>query len=184
MTDMEETPKRRWFRFTLRALLIIILLVSLPLAWLRAELRQAERELVATRALNELDCDVYYSAGEEPDGELLLTRFQPHRGLIESCFGHQFLNPVVAVTFSSHIGETELRALIPTLRSFSELKQLIFPIVPYVSNADLLRLQEDFPNCQVARLGYADPPYMRFIDDLPDQDSNYRHVGPPPPPAE
>ena len=32
MTD-NPTPKRRWFRFSLRTLLIVVVLLSLPLGW-------------------------------------------------------------------------------------------------------------------------------------------------------
>ena len=79
------------------------------------------------------------------------------------------------------INETELRRLVPSLRSFSKLEEIVFPAVPYVSNADLMRLQEEFPDCRIARLGYVDPPRLRYIENLQDEDPKYRYVDRPSP---
>ena len=79
---MDEKPKPRWLTFSLRALLASIFLLSIPVAWLGAELQQAERELMAIRELQQLDCEVYYVDREQPDGEILLSYVPRDRGVL------------------------------------------------------------------------------------------------------
>lgn len=47
-------PKRRWFQFRLRTLLIAILLLSLPLSWFAVALQRARRQRQAVEAIREL----------------------------------------------------------------------------------------------------------------------------------
>jgi hypothetical protein len=46
------TSRRRWFRFSLRTLLIFVIVVAIPLAWIAKERRQSQHEL---RLAEELD---------------------------------------------------------------------------------------------------------------------------------
>ena len=59
MTD-KPARKRRWFRFSLRTLLIVVMLLSLPLGWLAMKMIQAERQRRAVEAIQEAGGEVFY----------------------------------------------------------------------------------------------------------------------------
>jgi len=51
---MNETPKsRRWFQFSLRTLLVVMLLASMALGWVTAKMQQAKRQREAVAALQD-----------------------------------------------------------------------------------------------------------------------------------
>ena len=60
MTQTNSTPKRRWFRFNLRTLLIAVVLLSLPLGWLTMKMRQAERQRRVVETIREAGGEVSY----------------------------------------------------------------------------------------------------------------------------
>jgi hypothetical protein len=53
MTDAK--PKRRWFSFSLRALLVLVLIVALPMAWLSWQLSIARDRLAMLKQI-EVEC--------------------------------------------------------------------------------------------------------------------------------
>ena len=48
---MPDNPKRRWFRFSLRSLLVLVVVVAIPLGWIAKERRQSQREKVIAEQL-------------------------------------------------------------------------------------------------------------------------------------
>ena len=49
-----DKPRRRWFRFSLRTLLILVAVAAIPMAWVAHERRQSEKErLVAEQLLKQ-----------------------------------------------------------------------------------------------------------------------------------
>lgn len=72
-------PKRRWLRFSLRTLLIVIMLSSLPLGWLAMKMVQAKRQRRAVEAIEEAggwvqyDCVVDESSKPQPPVPAWLT---------------------------------------------------------------------------------------------------------------
>ncbi len=67
---MEETtkPKRRRFQFSLRTLLLAVLLLSLPLSWLATRMERARRQKEAVKAIQELGGSVIYNGNRLPGG--------------------------------------------------------------------------------------------------------------------
>ncbi len=61
-----EPPKRRWFQFRLRTLLIAILVLSLPLSWFAVKLEKARRQREAVEALKGVGCQLCYGRGYTP----------------------------------------------------------------------------------------------------------------------
>jgi hypothetical protein len=43
MTDTTR-PKRRWFQYSLRTLLVFMVLASIPMSWLAVKMQQARRQ--------------------------------------------------------------------------------------------------------------------------------------------
>ena len=52
MTDRK--PKRRWFQYSLRTLLVFVTLSAIPCSWLSVKMRQAERQRQAATAIEKL----------------------------------------------------------------------------------------------------------------------------------
>jgi hypothetical protein len=48
------TPRRRWLQFTLRTMLVLILIVSVPLGWFAHKLREAREHRAAVKAIQTL----------------------------------------------------------------------------------------------------------------------------------
>ncbi len=48
------TPRRRWFRYSLRTLFVLVLFACTGMSWLAMKMRQAKREQAAVKAIEEL----------------------------------------------------------------------------------------------------------------------------------
>ena len=46
-----DLPKRRWFQFSLRTLLVFVTLCAIPCSWLAVKLRQMKREEAAAAVI-------------------------------------------------------------------------------------------------------------------------------------
>jgi hypothetical protein len=69
MTTALDKPKRRWLRFSLRSLLLLVLVVAVSLAW---AIHKARQQGIAVAALKEMGCFVNYdNAGSGSPAEWL-----------------------------------------------------------------------------------------------------------------
>jgi hypothetical protein len=57
-------PRRHWFRFSLRAMLLLVLAGGVAIGWTMHKVREQGR---AVSALEKLGCRVFYVGGESPD---------------------------------------------------------------------------------------------------------------------
>ena len=72
MAGMNTKPKRRWFRFSLRSLLVLIAVLAVPIVWLGKEWRQSKHEQEVAEQLRKLGFSVElkgpYDSGFWPGG--------------------------------------------------------------------------------------------------------------------
>ena len=60
------TPKRRWYQFSLRALLVFVVLVSIGMSWVAVRKQRVRRQREAVRAIEKLGGDVRYEEAQTP----------------------------------------------------------------------------------------------------------------------
>lgn len=63
----DESPKRhKWFQFTLRTLLVAVLVLSVPLSWFAVRMEQSRKQKRSIEALEAVGCGISYEAKELP----------------------------------------------------------------------------------------------------------------------
>lgn len=65
----DPNPRRRWFQYSLRALLVLVLLCSIAASWLAVKMRAARRQREAVEAISAFAHVEYYheqNAGPDP----------------------------------------------------------------------------------------------------------------------
>ncbi len=55
-------PKRRWFQYSLRTLLVFVTVCALACSWLAVKMRQAERQREAAKAIEKLGGQVFWDS--------------------------------------------------------------------------------------------------------------------------
>jgi hypothetical protein len=98
LSQTKTTPRRRRFRFSLRTLLMVVVLLSVPMGWFALKMRQAERQRQAVEAIQKAGGYVAYDYefyGSGPPGPAWLRRL-----LCEDFFAN-----VVLVHFSMRFGD-------------------------------------------------------------------------------
>jgi hypothetical protein len=75
-----SNPKRRWFRFSLRTLLVFVTIASAGFGWLATKVRAKQREREAVRALLELDCDIVYAGQPFSEDGIMWDDYRVPRG--------------------------------------------------------------------------------------------------------
>ena len=70
--DSNPKPKRRWLQFSVRGLLLLMLVVAVPLGWAMDKVRH-QRDAVS--ALEKMGCDVEYRWDTWPAPFCLLASF-------------------------------------------------------------------------------------------------------------
>jgi len=64
---MDAKPKRRWFRFSLRTLLVLATIACAGFGWLGVKMQQARRQQQAVEKLEKLGARVVYDYQIDPD---------------------------------------------------------------------------------------------------------------------
>ena len=104
-----ETPKRRWFQFRLRTLLIAIVVLSLPLSWFAVKMERARRQREMVKTVCEAGGNVIYG-----------KPWYPVPKWMRDFFGDDLFFPVVDVGFPGALGDNE----VPCLKGQTRLKTL------------------------------------------------------------
>lgn len=94
---IDATPKRRWLRFSLRTLLIVVVLLSLALGWLAKEMVRAERQRTAVEAIREAGGWVYYDWEVKGSGSHTGGQESPVPALLVKLMGEDFFSDVAGV---------------------------------------------------------------------------------------
>jgi internalin A len=112
----ETKPKRRWYQFSIRALLIFVGLCALLCSWYAVRMRVAEQQRVAVEELRKTGAEVHYDY--QGCVELDIPDREPSK-LLQNIFGIDFLSYATGVRCNSGINPSGLRALkdLPRLRN-------------------------------------------------------------------
>jgi hypothetical protein len=128
------TPRRRWLQFTLRTMLVLILIVSVPLGWFAHKLRQAEQQREAVREIEEIGGTAVQCPNFDPR-DSWASRV-PSR--LRRTLGDEFFVTVNYVSLSgARITDTDLMRL----RAFPRLRAL-YARRCRVTDAGLVHLRE------------------------------------------
>jgi hypothetical protein len=98
MNTGNPEPKRRWFQFSLRMLLVLIAVVAIGCGWVAYELNQARQQRQIVAAIRHLGGDVDYDCHDDPS--------KLNAEWLVETFGLDFCNDVVRVTFRESNGTT------------------------------------------------------------------------------
>ena len=104
----DERPKLRWFRFSLRTLLVAVLVLSVPLSWLAVKLEKARQQRNAWVALESLGAYMLYDWGDDwgrlpstisnPFSPEATKALQPDSSWLRDVFGNDFFDRVESVS--------------------------------------------------------------------------------------
>ena len=104
--------KRRWFQFRLRTLLILVLLVSLLLAWFASELQQAENQREIVEWVRERGGYVLYDY-QSRNGKDVLNSL-PGRERVREFIGDDLFAEVTVVSlYNTQATDAEMKRLQP-----------------------------------------------------------------------
>jgi hypothetical protein len=114
-------PKRRWYQFRMRTLLVFVLLLSVPLSWFAWKLQKARRQREAVEAIVEAGGYVYYDFQIDETGAEI-TGAQPTAPVwLRKSLGDDFFRAVTTVDLSgTQVTNTGLECL----RGLNNLKEL------------------------------------------------------------
>ena len=140
---MSEKPKRRWFQFSLRALLVLTLLVCCGLGWLGHSLRLARERVQAIAECDQAGIYVYQYE-PTPLGRAL-RRWTALDRFVRARFGDSLLSSPSAVSAFSLRGD-RVEFLVSRLKLFPALKTLI---LGNIDDETRQRIEEELPHVDV-----------------------------------
>ncbi len=85
------TPKLRWFQFSLKLLLVLMLLVSIGMSWVAVRLQRARRQKEAAECLVRLGWQIEYDCQIDEKGNFSDAK-PPQRGWLRSFLGDDFFD--------------------------------------------------------------------------------------------
>ena len=112
---MEVEPpkrKRRWFQFSLRTLLIFVLVCAVGSAWLGVIAKRANRQRVAVETIKKAGGTVYYDYQADADGVLRFPPSSPaYPEWLKNGLGVDYFSNVVRVSLNSRSDAGSFEAL-------------------------------------------------------------------------
>jgi hypothetical protein len=134
--DAKPNIKRHWFRFSLRALLLLVTIASVGFGWFAYKLRQAQRQKEAVEAIDKLGWFVKYDYEVDPKGGLLASPTPPGPIWLRELLGVDFFASVAVV---QNNGESFTDAQLVHLQGIPGLKSL-YMLDTKTTDAGLLHL--------------------------------------------
>lgn len=97
---MDDKPKRRWFSYSLRTLLVFVTIASVGFGWLGMKMRQAERQRQAIEVIQALGGAVFYDYERDFNEIFNPSPTPPGPEWIRDFLGDNFFAEVTAVNLS------------------------------------------------------------------------------------
>jgi hypothetical protein len=145
-----EKRKRRWYQFSLRALLVLVLLVSVGMSWFAAKLEKARRQKEAVQAIGKLGGFVIYEGNRLPTGEVPhgAPRVQaPWPSWLETVLGQDFFWDAERVYWYGNCPELT-DTVLGYLRDLPGLR-LVCLEDTQVTPEGVKKLREALPECEI-----------------------------------
>ncbi len=159
------TPRRRWFQYSLRTLLLVMLLVSIGMSWFAVKVQKARRQRTVVEAIKKLGGEVKfdYEYGDQLPGN------SADPGWFRNLLEEDFFATVVYVSFiDSRVTDDDLESLkeltqlrglnfcgtqvgdagLEHLRELSHLKHL-FLMNTLATDEGAAKLHQALPNCTI-----------------------------------
>ncbi len=176
MDDSRPSKSRRpWLRFSLRALLVLVLLLSVPLGWFSWKMDRAREQREVVEGISELGGYIIYDYEFDETGELIWEAEPTTPAWLRKWLGDDFFCDVTRVGCSStHFTDAELEHLkgltnlkslhlksmqvtdagLEHLKGLTNLKEL-WLLNTQATEDGVKKLQEALPDCEIihARVG-------------------------------
>ena len=148
----------RRFQFTVRSLLVLVVVVAAPCSWMAVEMKKAREQREAVDLLyrwssSSLTGELCYDSGttvmfdHKYDEYRILPKPQPEPERLRNLLGDDFFREVVRVTLrGNQITDVSLERL----EEFTQLKQLGL-IDTKVTDEGVAKLKQALPNCKIVR---------------------------------
>src|SRR5438105_3654978 len=96
-TNPIHPPKRRWYQYSLRSLLIFMTVTGTGLGFLGIRVQQRHRQKLAAEAIVKSNGEVYYDYQCDAEGEENSNAASPQLSWLRSVFGNEFCDSIVTV---------------------------------------------------------------------------------------
>jgi hypothetical protein len=160
-SEKPAKPPQRWFRFSLRTLLIVVTVLAVPLGWVGWRLRQVRREQATIAWVVEIGGRVYFPSGASgaAGGERSWWVKNTAKWFGERAWGVHFrnkqvsdLSPLVELKNLKTLNfrDTQVSDLTP-LAALESLNQLLI-YNTQVSYEQVQELRQALPNCVIHHL--------------------------------
>ena len=91
-------PRRHWYQYSLRTLLIVVTLAGCGFGWLGGKVQQTRQQAAAVEAIQKLGGHVYYDYEADSEGNYISNAAPPGPALLHSLLGNDFFRNVYAVS--------------------------------------------------------------------------------------
>ena len=133
---MTTHPKRRFFRYSLRTLMLVVTLICV---WLGITVKRAREQRSAVEAIQKLGGDVYY------EHQFINSNDPPGPEWLRQLIGDEyFFSVAIARLYGSKVNDTSLASI----KRLTDLKWLELHDT-HVTDEGVKRLQQVFPNCEI-----------------------------------
>jgi hypothetical protein len=121
---MSETckPRRRWFQYSLRSLMLAMFLASLAMSWVAVGMRRARQQKKVVEDIRGLGGDIRYDYEFDHSGHLLPRASPPGPAWLRNLVGEDLFVAVVEVHFyTSRVTDADVE----DLKGLRDLKTLV-----------------------------------------------------------